>query len=249
MIGMVLAAGAGRRLRPDTDKLPKALLPVDGQVTILDIALRNLAAVGLRDIVIVVGYAADAVRDRAARLEHDHGVRLTLVDNDRAEEWNNAYSLWLAREHFAAGALLVNGDTVHPVSIEKTLLTAAQAQGDAQTGLILAVDDVKRLAEEEMKVIISADGLITRITKLMDPQLAYGEYIGATLIGASAAAPLAAALETTWRRDPSQYYEDGFQELADRGGAIAVAPIGDVEWVEVDNHADLRRAREIAARC
>jgi choline kinase len=244
---MVLAAGAGRRLRPDTDKLPKALLPVDGQVTILDIALRNLAAVGLRDIVIVVGYAADAIRDRAARLERDHGVRLTLVDNDRAEEWNNAYSLWLAREHFAAGALLVNGDTVHPVSVEKTLLTAAQ--GDAQSGLILAVDDVKRLAEEEMKVIISADGLITRITKLMDPELAYGEYIGATLIGASAAAPLAAALETTWRRDPSLYYEDGFQELADRGGAIAIAPIGEVEWVEVDNHDDLRRAREIAARC
>jgi choline kinase len=238
---MVLAAGAGRRLRPDTDVLPKALLPVDGQVTILDIALRNLAAVGLSDIVIVVGYAADAIRDRVAGLEREHGVRLTLVDNDRAEEWNNAYSLWLAREHFAAGVLLVNGDTVHPVSVEKS--------GARQPGLILAVDDIKRLAEEEMKVVIGADGMITRITKLMDPELAYGEYIGATLIEASAAAPLAAALERTWRRDPSLYYEDGFQELADRGGAIAVAPIGDVEWVEVDNHADLRRAREIAARC
>ena len=245
---MVLAAGAGRRLRPDTDALPKALLPVDGQVTILDIALRNLAAVGLRDIVIVVGYAADAIRDRAPDLERDHGVRLTLVDNDRAQEWNNAYSLWLAREHFAAGALLVNGDTVHPVSVEKTLLSAAGATG-RQAGLILAVDDIKRLAEEEMKVIIGADGMITRITKLMDPALAYGEYIGATLIGAAAAAPLAAALEATWRRDPSLYYEDGFQELAERGGAIAVAPIGNVEWVEVDNHDDLRRAREIAARC
>ena len=133
---MVLAAGAGRRLRPDTDALPKALLPVDGQVTILDIALRNLAAVGLRDIVIVVGYAADAVRDRLAGLERQHGVRLTLVDNDRAEEWNNAYSLWLAREHFAAGALLVNGDTVHPVSVEKTLLAAAghQAAGHDAAG-------------------------------------------------------------------------------------------------------------------
>ncbi len=254
MIGMVLAAGAGRRLRPDTDVLPKALLPVDGQVTILDIALRNLAAVGLRDIVIVVGYAAQAVRDRVAGLERDHGVRLTLVDNDRAQEWNNAYSLWLAREHFAVGALLVNGDTVHPVSVEKTLLSASgvagpEPAGGRQPGLILAVDDIKRLAEEEMKVVIGADGMITRITKLMDPELAYGEYIGATLIGASAAAPLAAALEATWRRDPSLYYEDGFQELADRGGAIAVAPIGDVEWVEVDNHADLRRAREIAARC
>jgi choline kinase len=252
LIGMVLAAGAGRRLRPDTDALPKALLPVDGQVTILDIALRNLAAVGLRDIVIVVGYAADAIRDRVADLERDHGVRLMLVDNDRAEEWNNAYSLWLAREHFAAGALLVNGDTVHPVSVEETLLSAAKAgtgTGTGQAGLILAVDDIKQLAEEEMKVIIGADGMITRITKLMDPALAYAEYIGATLIGADAAAPLAAALEVTWRRDPSLYYEDGFQELAERGGAIAVAPIGDVEWVEVDNHDDLRRARAIAARC
>ena len=262
---MVLAAGAGRRLRPDTDALPKALLPVDGRVTILDIALRNLAAVGLHDIVIVVGYAADTVRDRLAGLEREHGVRLTLVDNDRAEEWNNAYSLWLAREHFAAGALLVNGDTVHPVSVEKTLLAAGQGaagqgaagQGSAgqgaaaapQPGMIIAVDDIKRLADEEMKVIIDSDGRLTRITKLMDPALAYAEYIGATLIGASAAAPLAAALEATWRRDPSLYYEDGFQELADRGAAIGVAPIGEVEWVEVDNHDDLRRAREIAARC
>jgi choline kinase len=251
LIGMVLAAGAGRRLRPDTDALPKALLPVDGQVTILDIALRNLAAVGLRDVVIVVGYAADAIRDRAPDLERGHGVRLTLVDNDRAEEWNNAYSLWLARDHFAAGALLVNGDTVHPVSVEKTLLTAAGAAGAAgrQADLILAVDDIKLLAEEEMKVVIGIDGMITQITKLMDPALAYGEYIGATLIGAAAAAPLAAALEATWRRDPSLYYEDGFAELAERGGAIAVAPIGDIEWVEVDNHDDLRRARAIAARC
>jgi choline kinase len=248
---MVLAAGAGRRLRPDTDALPKALLPVDGQVTILDIALRNLAAVGLRDVVIVVGYAADAIRDRVARLEHDHGVRLTLVDNDRAEDWNNAYSLWLAREHFAAGALLVNGDTVHPVSVEKTLLAVAGSEPAAgrRAAITLAVDDVKHLAEEEMKVVIGPDGMITRITKLMDPALAYGEYIGATLIGPSAAAPLAAALEATWRRDPSLYYEDGFQELIDSGGAVAIAPIGEVEWVEVDNHDDLRRAREIAARC
>ncbi|GGM00112.1 MULTISPECIES: phosphocholine cytidylyltransferase family protein [Micromonospora] len=242
MIGMVLAAGAGRRLRPYTDTLPKALVPVDGDTTILDIALRNLAEVGLREVVIVVGYAADAVRDRQAELEQKYGVTLTLVQNDKAEEWNNAYSLWLAREHFARGVLLVNGDTVHPVSVEKTLLA------ERGPGILLAIDNIKPLAEEEMKTTFDAAGQLTRITKLMDPGQAYGEYIGATLIEPQVASALADALEATWRRDPNLYYEDGYQEFADRGGEVRAAPIGDVSWVEVDNHDDLARAREIACR-
>ena len=249
MIGMVLAAGASRRLRPDTDARPKALLPVAGETTILDIALRNLAAVGLRDVVVVVGHAASVVSNRAEDLQRRHGVTLHLLYNDRALDWNNAYSLWLAREYFPRGVLLVNGDTVHPVSVEKTLLAAAGAAGQGGPAVILAVDDVKRLAEEEMKVVLDSRRLLARITKQMDPARAYGEYIGATLITEAAAVPLASALEATWRRDPGLYYEDGYQEFADRGGEIAVAPIGAVEWVEVDNHDDLRRAREIAVRC
>ncbi|MQA27927.1 MAG: NTP transferase domain-containing protein [Micromonosporaceae bacterium] len=243
MIGMVLAAGAGRRLRPYTDTLPKALVPVDGETTILDIALRNLAEVDLTDVAIVVGYAAEAVEERQAALEDTYGVNLTLVHNDKAEEWNNAYSLWLARDHFKAGALLVNGDTVHPVSVERTLLS------QRGPGVLLAVDTVKKLADEEMKVILDETGQLTRITKLMDPAEAHGEYIGATLIEPEAAGPLAEALEATWRRDPNLYYEDGYQELAERGGEVKTAAIGDVDWVEVDNHDDLRRAREIACHC
>ncbi|MGC5660430.1 sugar phosphate nucleotidyltransferase [Micromonospora sp. WMMD723] len=242
MIGMVLAAGAGRRLRPYTDTLPKALVPVDGETTILDIALRNLAEVGLTEIVIVVGYAADAVVQRQAALQEKYGVTLTLVHNDKAEEWNNAYSLWLAREHFTRGVLLVNGDTVHPVSVEKTLLA------ERGPGILLAVDTLKALADEEMKTTFDAAGQLTRITKLMDPGEAYGEYIGATLIEPQVAGALADALEATWRRDPNLYYEDGYQEFANRGGEVRAAPIGDVSWVEVDNHDDLTRAREIACR-
>ncbi|MGI5165048.1 sugar phosphate nucleotidyltransferase [Spirillospora sp. CA-253888] len=241
MIGMVLAAGAGRRLRPYTDTLPKALVPVDGDTTILDIALGNLAEVGLTDVVIVVGYCAGAVEERKAALEAKYGVSITLVHNDKAEEWNNAYSMWLAREHFAKGVLMVNGDTVHPVSVEKTLLA-----GRGKSDILLAVDDVKKLADEEMKVILDENGHLSRITKLMDPADAAGEYIGATLIEPAAAEALADALKATWEADPDQYYEDGYQELVNRGAKISVAPIGEVAWVEVDNHDDLAKAREIA---
>jgi choline kinase len=248
VIGLVMAAGASRRLRPDTDHLPKTLLPVDGDATILDIALKNLAAVGLTDIVVLVGYAAAAVADRVPVLQRKYGVAIELVHNDRAEEWNNAYSLWLARAHFGEGLLLVNGDTVHPVSVEQTLL-AARAAHEGAADLILALDDVKQLADEEMKVTLDERGLMARISKLIDPAEADGEYIGASLIEAAAADALADALETTWKSDPGLYYEDGYQQLADRGGAVAVASIGAVEWVEVDDHRDLRRAREIAWRC
>ncbi|MFB9832164.1 phosphocholine cytidylyltransferase family protein [Actinoallomurus acaciae] len=240
MIGMVLAAGAGRRLRPYTDTLPKALVPVDGETTILDIALGNLAEVELTDVVIVVGYQAGAVEERKAGLESRYGVDITLVHNDKAEEWNNAYSMWLARDHFTEGVLMVNGDTVHPVSVERTLLE------NRGPDLLLAIDDVKKLADEEMKVTLGADGHLERITKLMDPASANGEYIGATLLEPAVAEPLADALKATWERDPNLYYEDGYQELVDRGGKVAVAPIGTVDWVEVDNHDDLEKARRIA---
>jgi choline kinase len=242
MIGLVLAAGASRRLRPYTDTLPKALLPVDGETTIMDVSLRNLASAGLTDVTIVVGYCADAVQERMAGFQDKYGVTITLVHNDKAEEWNNAYSLWLAREQFAEGALLVNGDTVHPDSVERTLLA------NRGPGILLAIDDVKKLGDEEMKAVFDATGQLTRITKLMDPADAHGEYIGATLIEKDAAARLADALKATWERDPGLYYEDGYQEYADRGGEVRGAAIGDVDWVEVDNHADLTRAREIACR-
>ena len=94
MLGMILAAGAGRRLRPYTDTLPKALVPVDGDTTIMDIALQNLASVGLTDVVVIVGYRSEAVEERREALERRHGVKITTVFNDKAEEWNNAYSLW-----------------------------------------------------------------------------------------------------------------------------------------------------------
>jgi choline kinase len=139
---------------------------------------------------------------------------------------------------------MANGDTVHPASVERTVLAA---RGDDD--LVIAVDAAKPLAQEEMKVQLSSAGHLTRITKQMDPAQAAGEYIGVTLIEPHAATALADALQATFERDPQLYYEDGFQELADRGGKVLGAPIGDVAWVEVDDHADLARAREIACLC
>ncbi|MGW1181090.1 phosphocholine cytidylyltransferase family protein, partial [Streptomyces drozdowiczii] len=110
----------------------------------------------------------------------------------------------------------------------------------------LALDTVKSLADEEMKVVVEDGEGVRRITKLMEPAEATGEYIGVTLIEAEAAEELADALKTTFERDPDLYYEDGYQELVNRGFKVDVEPIGDVSWVEIDNHEDLAKGRKIA---
>ncbi|MCX4449165.1 phosphocholine cytidylyltransferase family protein [Streptomyces sp. NPDC087866] len=249
MIGMILAAGAGRRLRPYTDTLPKALVPVgpegdEESLTVVDLTLGNFAEVGLTEVAIIVGYRKEALYERKAALEAKYGVSITLIDNDKAEEWNNAYSLWCGRDALKDGVILANGDTVHPVSVEKTLLAA---RGDGKK-IILALDTVKSLADEEMKVVVEDGKGVRRITKLMDPAEATGEYIGVTLIEGEAAEELADALKATFERDPDLYYEDGYQELVNRGFKVDVEPIGDVKWVEIDNHEDLAKGRKIACQ-
>lgn len=236
MIGVVLAAGQGMRLRPLTDDIPKTLAPLDDERTILDTILANLAKAGIGDVAIVTGYAAEAIERLQAQHQERHGVRLEYIRNDKLD-WNNCYSLWLARADLAGGAMVVNGDTFHPVAVEERLLGARGPE------VLLALDDAKELGEEEMKVTLR-DGRLERIHKSLDPATAAGEYIGVTLVDAD----IAEALEATWRRDPGLYYEDGYQTYADGGGEVRTVSVGGLEWTEVDTHEDLMRARELACR-
>lgn len=246
MIGIVLAAGAGTRLLPLTESMPKTLLAIDGRRTILDVAIANLASAGVPEVVIVTGFAAAEIEIRADDLAERHGVSVTTLHNERWD-LNNAYSLWLAGAHLERGAVIVNGDTLHPVSVVHRLLERAAATPTFDVAL--AIDDRKTLGAEEMKVLVDTDGRVTRISKEIDPGTAHGEYIGIAYVPAISAAAVVGALATTWNRDPSLYYEDGFQALADSGGRLEPVAIGDVEWVEVDDHTDLARARSIGCHC
>jgi choline kinase len=237
--GIVLAAGGGTRLRPDTDDLPKTLLSV-GDRSVLEVILGNLAAVGVEHVTLITGHAAHAIEAMHGELERGSGCTVELLHNPRYDELNNAYSVWLARELFTdEGVLLVNGDTLHPPAVERSLLAARGP------GVLLAVDTVKPLAEEEMKVALDDDGHVASITKLMPAADADGEYIGVTLIEGAAREPLADVLQRTFERDPQAYYEDAYQLLADEGFPVGVADIGEVEWVEIDDHRDLGRARSL----
>jgi NDP-sugar pyrophosphorylase family protein len=60
---MILAAGKGTRLRPLTDRLPKALVEVAGK-PLLFYAVETLAASGIREIVVNLHYYGEMIRER-----------------------------------------------------------------------------------------------------------------------------------------------------------------------------------------
>ena len=78
MIVMVFAAGLGTRLKPLTDKMPKALVPVDGK-PLLQIQIDRLYQAGVRKIVINVHHFADMITAFTDRY-HKDGLEYYISD-------------------------------------------------------------------------------------------------------------------------------------------------------------------------
>lgn len=74
---MLFAAGLGTRLRPLTDSVPKALVPVAGH-PLLDIVLRHLVAQGANEVVINVHHLGDQIIQYVNA--HDWGIPVRVSD-------------------------------------------------------------------------------------------------------------------------------------------------------------------------
>ena len=78
MKAMIFAAGLGTRLRPLTDTMPKALVPVGGKPLLLRV-VEKLKDAGFYDLVINVHHFADLIEDYV-RANGNFGVRVAFSD-------------------------------------------------------------------------------------------------------------------------------------------------------------------------
>lgn len=78
MKAMVFAAGLGTRLRPLTNDMPKALVPLDG-VPMLQRVICNIRDIGITDIVVNIHHFGEKIIDFLK--ENDNfGVNITISD-------------------------------------------------------------------------------------------------------------------------------------------------------------------------
>jgi choline kinase len=236
---VIPAAGFASRLRPLTDHCHKAMLPIGG-TTMMAMTLRNLQLNGIREVILVTGYRADALQ------EYVHSIRDSLqvefVHNPDYLTTNNAYSLGLAAPYAKGEAfLLLDCDIVFEPDVIKRLI-------ESKHETAIAIQKRTDLGEEEMKVFSRDGKILDRIAKTGNPQEAVGESIGIEAFSAGFSAKLFEVLKRRIANGPgkTEFYEAAFQELVDRGETMHLVDVGDCRVMEVDFKTDLDRAeREI----
>jgi NDP-sugar pyrophosphorylase family protein len=124
---VILAGGFATRMRPLTERIPKALIPVGGR-PFIDHQLGWLAGHGVTDVVLCIGYKGDDIR---AHLEKDagNGLRIRFVD-EGANLRGTAGALRLALDEgaLAESFLVTYGDSFLPVDFAE-VFHAYQAAG------------------------------------------------------------------------------------------------------------------------
>lgn len=115
---IVLAAGKGSNLQPLTLKYAKTSFRLDEETTVLQRMVRSIRRADKNaEIVVVVGYKADAVK---AELD---GENVKFVMNPFYAVTNSISSVWFAREYLEReNVAIVNGDVVFSYGVVESYL-------------------------------------------------------------------------------------------------------------------------------
>lgn len=231
MKAIILAAGKGTRLDGAAVK-PKCLVEIGG-LTLLRRQIESLKNANIKEIVIVVGFGVESIRE-----ECDSDSHITFVENIRFAETSSMYSLWLAREHLLDGFIVLNSDVLfHPQLLANLL---ASSREDA---LLISYQDKKinPLGDEEMKVKVR-DELVVDISKGIDPLEADGDNVGIVKFGATGAKVLVGYMDQLIATDAvKDWAPRAFREYAQHHPLYALST-GELPWIEIDFLEDYQRA-------
>jgi choline kinase len=236
MTGVILAAGMARRLRPLTDTKPKCLLTV-GNRTLLQRTVDAMLQAGVSELVVVTGYRAEMIRDFLTA--HYPELTIRFLDNTDYEHNNNIYSLWMAMEVVrGCDFLLMDSDILcDPAAV----MRIAREEESA-----LAVN-CHELGEEEMKVVVDAQGHIAEISKTCSPADAMGESVGIERITANYSEALYHELRKMILKEGliDIFYERAFERLIPQGHTFRVVDTTSYFSYELDTPEDFQRAQEL----
>jgi L-glutamine-phosphate cytidylyltransferase len=240
---IVIGAGRGSRLGPETDEIPKALVPVMGR-PMLEWILEALGAAGFarKDVIFICGYKAEVMKARYPEF--------TYVVNQDWERNNILASLLCARDALGGGFVSTYADIVYRGSTVKKLVASPYDK-------VLACDtdwrrryvDRSQHPESDGEKMRAEGDRIVELSRRIASEKASGEFIGVTKFSAEGAREMVAAFDeararhagTTWREGRTferAYMIDLFQDMLESGSTFhRVDTHGG--YMEIDTREDL----------
>lgn len=152
MKALILNSGIGNRMKGYTQDDPKCMIPLLGEETLIERQLKILQNVGIREVLITTGYLADKLMAYVSTLGIN--MKVIYVNNDKYNETNYIYSIYLARKYLEDNIVLLHGDLVFQQEILEDMLNYGKS--------CMAVSSVYNIPKKDFKAVIKAD----RIAKI-----------------------------------------------------------------------------------
>lgn len=156
MQAVILAGGAGTRLRPLTLDTPKPMIDVNGKPFLLFI-IEELKRSGIRDFVLCVGYLADKFKEYFG---DGKKFGVNIVYSIEEEYFGTAGALKLAERLLEKDFFVINGDTYLKADYRGVY---RHFTGSGKLGLMVVYDNRERIAAEN--IAVDQDGMIAAYGK------------------------------------------------------------------------------------
>ena len=229
-MALVLAAGLGSRLRPQTET-PKPLIKVLG-LTLAERVVCTLRAVGVQRFLVILGHEAERIRAHFSDVAQRRGVTIDFIEAEDWERGNGASALAAKGRTGEAPFFLVMIDHLFDPGIARALADDPPAPGemclavDRDRDGIFDLDDVTRVKID--------DGRIQKIEKMLDDWDAGDTGVMLCTSG------LFEGLERAAARN-EHGLSDGLRELVGESRARTIDVTG-LPWLDVDTPDALREA-------
>lgn len=231
---IVLAAGRGSRLN-GMDPNPKPLVPVAGRPLLLR-TLESLAAGGVGEAVVVLGY--EAAQIRSAVLAWGLPMPVRFVENARWER-SNGLSVLAAAEEIVDGTFLSMSDHLLSPEIVRAVAGFPLLPGDGVLGVdrdVAGCFDV----DDATKVVTRGENIVA-----IGKELAEYDAIDTGVFRAGPS--LVEAIRTIERARGDASLSDGVRALS-TAGRMRACDIGGAFWLDVDTPEAWRYGEEVLTR-
>jgi len=136
LIGIVLAAGDGKRLRPLTETKPKVLMPVAGKPVIY-YPLDVLSRLGIEEVYVVVSYMKDVVIENVKEITDELSINVKFIDQGNA--LGTGHAVKKVVENVLDDAVIIYGDLyLNSSTVSNALKKAVEKRFNVVVGVVVS---------------------------------------------------------------------------------------------------------------